>query len=79
LLPCVFALEQENAFQAKSRNAITLHGQCDVVVAENPSEPGVIADVKTRKPRGNDRAQVLIYMALSPSMKELGGISRPPL
>ena len=33
------ALEQENAFRARSRNGITLHGQCGVVLAENPSEP----------------------------------------
>ena len=44
------ALEQENAFRARSRNGITLHGQCDVVVAETPSEPGVIADAKTGTP-----------------------------
>jgi hypothetical protein len=72
------ALEQENGFRAKSRNGITLHGQCDVVVAESPSEPGVIADAKTGKPRGKDRAQVLTYMALAPWMKELGAITRPP-
>jgi len=73
------SLEQENAFRARSRNGITLHGQCDVVVAETPSEPGVIADAKTGKPRGKDRAQVLTYMALAPWMKQLEGISRPPV
>ena len=49
------------------------------MVAETPSEPGVIADAKTGKPRGKDRAQVLTYMALAPWMKELGGISRAPV
>ena len=74
----VVRIEQENGFRAVSRCGVTIHGQCDVVVSETPERAGVIADAKTGRPRGKDRAQVLIYMALAPWLRDFEGISRPP-
>ena len=47
------------------------------MVDENPSAPGVIADAKTGKPCAKTKAEVLTYMASSPWINRLGGISRP--
>jgi len=71
-------LEQENTLRVRSRTGVTIHGQCDVVVSETPDQPGIIADAKTGRPRGKDRAQVLIYMALAPHASALDGVRRPP-
>lgn len=71
-------LEQENNLRVRSRDSITIHGQCDVVVSETAEHPGIISDAKTGRPRGKDRAQVLTYMALAPYASALEGISQPP-
>jgi CRISPR/Cas system-associated exonuclease Cas4 (RecB family) len=64
-------LEQENSLRVRSRTGVTIHGQCDVVVSETTDQTGIIADAKTGRPRGKDRAQVLIYMALAPHASAL--------
>ena len=35
-------VEQENTLRLRSKNGVTIHGQCDVVVSETDSMPGVI-------------------------------------
>jgi len=71
-------LEQDNTLRIRSRTGITIHGQCDVVVSETVDQPAIIADAKTGRPRGKDRAQVLTYMALAPHAAALEGVQRPP-
>ncbi|QNG26433.1 PD-(D/E)XK nuclease family protein [Synechococcus sp. HK01-R] len=74
----VVHIEQENTMRLRSKNGVTIHGQCDVVVSETNSMPGIISDAKTGRPRGKDRAQVLTYMALAPYATALEGVQHPP-
>ncbi|WP_413440134.1 PD-(D/E)XK nuclease family protein [Synechococcus sp. MIT S1220] len=74
-------VEDENSFKFNSKTGICLSGKCDVVVGQDRSghEVGLVIDVKTGARKPKDRTQVMLYMALLPSIKDIPHISRTPI
>ena len=74
-------VEDENSFKVNSRTGVCLSGKCDVVVGEDRSgaHAGLVIDVKTGARKPKDRTQVMLYMALLPSIADIPHITHTPI
>ena len=74
-------VEDENSFKVSSRSGVCLSGKCDVIVGEDRSgsDTGLVIDVKTGTRRPKDRTQVMLYMALLPSIQDIPHITHTPI
>ena len=74
-------VEDENSFKVNSRRGVCLSGKCDVIVGEDRagSETGLVVDVKTGARKPKDRTQVMLYMALLPSIQDIPHITHTPM
>ena len=75
------SVEDENSFKVKSQTGICLSGKCDVIVGEDRSgsATGLVVDVKTGRKKPKDRTQVMLYMALLPSIEDIPHITHIPM
>lgn len=74
-------VEDENSFKVTSKTGICLSGKCDVVVGEDRqgAGAGLVIDIKTGAKKPKDRTQVMLYMALLPSIPDIPHITHTPL
>lgn len=74
-------IEDENFFKIRSKTGVTLSGKCDLVIGSDSTSTttGIIVDVKTGRRKAKDRTQVMLYMALLPSVDDIPHIHDTPI